>query len=143
MTECRFYDFFLLVSQVLHTYGRGSAYVELDDWSGVPCDDCGDSVDEDDRYYCHRCDATLCGSCSASCQGCGDSYCSGCLSRVPPAATIIAPPAWRRARCAASDSARTAARTGLCRSCHEKQRNEEHEDDPSENLANEPVAAGA
>ena len=71
LAEGRLYDFFLLVSQLLHTYGRGSAYVELDDWDGVPCDDCGGSVDEDDRYYCQRCGATLCGSCSVTCQGCG------------------------------------------------------------------------
>ena len=32
LAESRFYDFFLLVNQVLHTYGQGSAYVELDDW---------------------------------------------------------------------------------------------------------------
>jgi len=31
LAECRLYDFYLLVSQLLHTYGRGSAYVELDD----------------------------------------------------------------------------------------------------------------
>ena len=35
LAECRLHDFFLLVSQLLHTYGRGSAYVELDNWDGV------------------------------------------------------------------------------------------------------------
>jgi hypothetical protein len=41
LAESRFYDFFLLVDQLLHNYGRGSAYVELDQWNGVPCSDCG------------------------------------------------------------------------------------------------------
>jgi len=34
LAESRFHDFFLLVNQVLHTYGRGSAYVELDNLCG-------------------------------------------------------------------------------------------------------------
>ena len=44
LAEGRLYDFFLLVSQLLHTYGRGSAYVELDNWDGIPCDDCNAPV---------------------------------------------------------------------------------------------------
>ena len=36
IAEGRLYDFFLLVSQVLHTYGRGSAYVALDRWHERP-----------------------------------------------------------------------------------------------------------
>jgi hypothetical protein len=40
LTEGRLHDFFLLVSQTLHTYGEGSAYVELEHWDGIPCDDC-------------------------------------------------------------------------------------------------------
>ena len=58
--KCRLYDFFLLVSQLLHTYGRGSAYVELDDWDGDRlATSAATSVDEDDRYYCQslRCHA--------------------------------------------------------------------------------------
>ena len=98
LAECRLYDFFLLVSQLLHTYGRGSAYVELGDWDGVPCEDCGDSVDEDDRYYCDRCDATLCGECSVSCHGCGDAFCSGCLGPCAACGCEYCSSAWRRAR---------------------------------------------
>ena len=53
-------DFFLLVSQVLHTYGQGSAYVELDELDRrSPCNDCGATTHEDDRYCCHRCDETF------------------------------------------------------------------------------------
>ena len=37
LAEGRLLDFFQLVSQILHNYGRGSAYVELDDWDGESC----------------------------------------------------------------------------------------------------------
>ena len=37
----RLCDFFLIVSRLLGTYARGSAFVELDDWEGIRCQDCG------------------------------------------------------------------------------------------------------
>ncbi len=73
-------DFFLLVSQILRTYAAGSAYVELSDWHGNPCSQCGAGVDDDDRYYCQRCDDMLCGDCSCCCAGCDESSCNECLT---------------------------------------------------------------
>ena len=73
-------DFFLLVSQVLRTYAPGCAYVELSDWHGSPCSQCGAGVDDDDRSYCQRCDEMLCADCSCCCAGCDQSYCSECLT---------------------------------------------------------------
>ncbi len=142
LAEGRVYDFFILVSQVLHTYGRGSAYVELDNWNGIPCDDCGDSVDEDDRYYCQRCDATLCSSCSVSCQACGDSYCSGCLTKCDAcgwehcSACLATCPVCHERFC------EDCRQDGLCKSCHKKKQ-EDQDDDPSENARSEPVAVPA
>ena len=79
LQQGRLADFFLIVAQLLHTYAKGSAFVELDDWEGVFCDDCGGSACEFDRYYCNHCDATLCSSCSRTCPGCESSFCSYCL----------------------------------------------------------------
>jgi hypothetical protein len=79
LAEGRVLDFFLLVSQILHNYGRGSAYVELDDWEGVSCEDCGRMVRPDERYCCSRCGVTLCGSCDIYCEHCHESYCGGCM----------------------------------------------------------------
>ena len=141
LAECRLYDFFLLVSQLLHTYGQGSAYVELDNWDGIPCEDCGDSVDEDDRYYCrplrqHALQQlfnhlpglrrAFCSDCISLCCRCGQDYCSSCLETCS---------ACHKRFC------EDCLEAGLCRSCHEKQRNEEKEDDSPENDAIQQPAA--
>ncbi len=83
LAQCRLYDFMLLVSQVLHTYARGSAYVEMDNWSGVTCDDCGTVISPDDSYCCQRCGSELCDDCRQLCAACEESHCSGCLSSCP------------------------------------------------------------
>ena len=129
--ECRLFDFFVLISQVLHTYGRGSAYVELDNWFGRPCEGCGASVEDDDRYYCHRCEATLCSSCSWTCQDCGESCCSECIGTCAACSTeycsscLETCPKCHKPFC---DDCREEG--GLCKSCHDKQRQEEKKDDP-------------
>ena len=143
LAESRLYDFFLLISQLLHTYGRGSAYVELDNWDGVPCDDCGESVDEDERHYCQRCESTLCGSCSVSCRGCGESYCSNCLSKCAACGCEHCSSCLTTCRVCRKQFCEDCCEAGLCQRCHDKQLNEEHEHDPSENARNEPVAVPA
>jgi len=143
LAECRLYDFFLLVFQLLHTYGRGSAYVELDDWNGIPCDDCGDSVDEDDRCYCQRCDAVLCSSCSATCHGCQESFCSGCLSKCAGCGREYCSSCLETCRACRKLVCEDCSEAGLCQRCHEKQCNEEHEHDPSENAPNEAAVVSA
>jgi hypothetical protein len=142
LTECRLYDFFMLVSQVLHTYGRGSAYVELDKWNGICCDDCGNSIHEDDRYYCSRCDATLCSGCSCSCEDCGESYCSGCLGTCAAcgcdycSSCLAMCPVCKKRFC------EDCRQGGLCKSCHQKQQ-EDQDDDPSEDTRSEAVTVPA
>ena len=137
LAECRLHDFFLLISQLLHTYGRGSGYAELDNWDGIPCEACGDSVNEDDRYYCQHCETTLCGGCAIPCQECGEHYCSGCI------ATCAACGYEHCSSCLAACSGchkrfcDECLEAGLCRSCHEKQRNEETQDGPSQNDASQ------
>ena len=127
LAEGRLYDFFLLVSQVLDTYGQGSAYVELANWTGSPCEDCGSSVGEDDSYYCRHCDRTLCSDCSVSCQGCNESCCSGCLQQCAGcgleycSSCLATCPVCRKRFC---EDCREA---GLCQSCHKKKQEEDHD----------------
>jgi hypothetical protein len=80
LAQVRLLDFFLLVSQTLHSYGRGSGYVELGNWHGPPCTSCGAGTTEDDRCYCRACDDVLCESCASSCASCGETFCTGCLA---------------------------------------------------------------
>ena len=115
LAECRLHDFFMLVSQLLHTYGRGSAYVELDNWDGVPCDEL--------RRFPGRGRPLLLpslrGHALRQLLGILRGLWRFVLLRVasagaPPAATSIAPPAWQPARCAASGSATTAWKRAAC-----------------------------
>jgi hypothetical protein len=103
LRDGRLYDYFTLVSQVLRTYGRGNAYVELDQWFGAVCEECGDTTDEDDSCCCQQCDSRLCSSCAVSCQGCQDSYCSEC-----------------RRSCVACDGDYCSSCLTLCRVCRKR-----------------------
>jgi hypothetical protein len=79
----RLSDFFLIVAQTLRTYNAGSAFVALDDWEGVRCTDCDDSVHSDEINSCERCSTSCCGDCVRYCEECDRSYCSECIDRCP------------------------------------------------------------
>ena len=97
LTEGRLADLFMVMNRVLHTYGAGSAYVEVDRWYGIPCRECDTSVDDDDVYICRSCDSALCGECvrlcncgaaachdcATCCYSCEETVCSRCLSTCP------------------------------------------------------------
>jgi hypothetical protein len=129
LAQGRLLDFFTIVSQTLSTYARGSAHVELDSWFGESCMDCRSTVYEEERYYCHRCDAVLCGSCDITCQGCSNGFCSECISTCHEchadycSSCLDSCPACRRATCV------DCLHNGICRSCHDKQGHERNEED--------------
>lgn len=75
-------DVFELVHSVLSHYNLSSPYVPLSDWDGVPCTDCGRSVDGEDHCSCSQCDEALCGRCVSSCDGCDETCCANCLMSV-------------------------------------------------------------
>ncbi|MCD0462497.1 hypothetical protein [Roseiconus lacunae] len=78
LREGRLFDFFTVVDRILKTYNAQSAYVSLDDWDGVNCRACGDTVDSDDLNRCAKCETELCCDCSTRCESCSDRYCSDC-----------------------------------------------------------------
>lgn len=78
LAEGRLYDFFLMVDLLLHTYAPGRAYVELENWHGAPCHDCGSVIDEENCCSCCRCEETVCCDCGVCCSICDQSYCCGC-----------------------------------------------------------------
>jgi hypothetical protein len=120
LEEGRLGDFFLLVAQILRTYGKGSAYVELDNWDGVYCADCGGSTAEYEQYYCNRCDATLCGSCSCTCSGCDSTFCSGCLQQCPVCAESFCSSCLKTCKTCRRYVCNNCLTNRLCEKCHEK-----------------------
>ena len=76
----RVLDFFLLVANLLRTYGSNSPYVSLSSWHGTPCGDCGASVSVDERENCDSCEIHLCDQCFVGCTRCGRTFCSECIA---------------------------------------------------------------
>lgn len=79
LAQGRITDAFSLVNAVLQTYNPASPYVDLQDWEGIACPDCGRSVRSDDRSYCEQCGSDYCASCISVCQACETSVCFACL----------------------------------------------------------------
>jgi hypothetical protein len=128
IAQGRLLDFFTLVANGLRTYNPESPFVELALWHGGNCSDCGAYVDDDDRFVCQKCDATICGGCECSCSGCDDScctqcitgcevcddnYCRSCLQRCPGCRRSIC------SNCLEEDE--------RCSTCHEKDRQKQNE----------------
>ena len=146
LAQSRLYDFFMLVSQILHTYGQGSAYVELRDWTGIRCDDCGTTVSQDDSYCCQRCGNELCDDCRQSCAACDESHCTGCLTTCPECemefcrGCLEVCPGCRRHICGGC------VENGLCPTCqaeHSQDEKEENDDEESsDQTAERPTETG-
>jgi hypothetical protein len=117
---------------VLTTYNPGSPYVSLDNWQGHPCFECGDTVDEDERYWCSGCDHDLCESCISSCHGCDDSRCRNCLSDCPECEEPTCRECLKHCQTCGASCCRSCLEDGLCPSCQQSQEGEpEHEPDTS------------
>ncbi|MEO8493894.1 MAG: hypothetical protein ABI614_02410 [Planctomycetota bacterium] len=78
LRQGRLFDFFLIVRQILENYNPDSAYVRIADWHGLTCQDCGSSMDEEERDTCFGCETDLCNDCSNGCQRCSERFCNGC-----------------------------------------------------------------
>ena len=137
LAEGRFYEFFLLVDQLLHNYGRGSAFVELEDWEGVPCSDCGTSLSDDERYYCHGCDSTLCESCSPSCQGCENTFCCGCLRECAACGYDFCSNCLESCTVCRKRVCESCREGRMCKSCYQELYPEESQDDLSDDFPGE------
>lgn len=81
LRQGRFYDLFVLINQILHTYNKDSAYVPLCRWDGTTCPTCGSTISDDDTVSCEECHADACVECSSSCSKCCSCLCAGCQDR--------------------------------------------------------------
>ena len=80
LNDGRIGDAFLMIRSVLTTYNARSAYVQLAEWDGLTCGDCGRRVDREESSFCPGCDNDLCENCSSSCRSCEETRCGGCLT---------------------------------------------------------------
>ena len=83
LEQGRLLDFFTIVDNLLKTYNSASPYVAIEDWDGVDCADCGETVSGDDRWICEKCDASICDGCYVSCHHCRGIFCSECVTSCP------------------------------------------------------------
>jgi hypothetical protein len=80
LADGRLADAFVLVRSVLTAYNPRSAYVRLEVWDGLTCDDCGDRADRDESSSCPACGNDLCDRCTSACRVCEETSCNGCLT---------------------------------------------------------------
>jgi hypothetical protein len=132
LDDGRLGDFFLLVWRLLDTYAPGQAYVELGNWQGSPCHECGANTDEDDRCFCSGCDEVYCPGCMCSCPDCDRDFCVGCISTCAICDSHVCDGC--RDDCAACREivCPSCLTDGICTNCREKQESQEQGHDESE-----------
>jgi hypothetical protein len=135
LTQGRLYDFFVLVSQILHTYGSSSPYVRLEEWTGKPCSGCGSSTSEKDRYFCRQCDDVLCNRCIACCPGCEEIFCYGCVLTCSGCGRELCRTCLRTCARCGSRVCGKCLQDGLCGTCHEHQQSRNDDDETSRDLS--------
>jgi len=75
----RLLDFFTLVNCVLRNYNSASAYIELEDWEGSTCSECGVLMNSDEYFICAGCSTHFCEDCRSLCLDCEESFCLSCM----------------------------------------------------------------
>ena len=141
LRDGRLGDFFMLIRSVLNTYNSHSPYVRLDEWEGIPCHECGYTINaenitscpscendfcNDCLSYCRSCDENSCCGCLNACTACGDSICSNCMGECSECGDAVCD------RC---------LREGLCPSCRSAQKTEEEENNGDQSGGSDNSAA--
>ena len=89
LQQGRLFDFFQIVQQVLGTYNPSSAYVQLSDWTGVQCRDCGFASSLDDSRDCSDCGSGICCECVRECDTCSNQLCGDCHDTCDDCCEVI------------------------------------------------------
>jgi hypothetical protein len=147
LEQGRLLDFFMLVRQVLETYNAASAYVQLVDWSGAECSDCGACSTSEDASCCNRCGSDLCSDCSRSCGRCSQTNCSACSSCCPGCDTDYCSACLATCGDCQESFCSECLTDGRCSNCHDQLEHEneeqvlEDESDQDEKAEAEPAGA--
>jgi hypothetical protein len=132
LRQGRFYDFFVLINQVLHTYNGDSAYVPLSRWEGQSCSDCGTVVSDDDTVSCEQCHSECCCECSSSCSKCYRSLCAGCQDRCGTCSDTFCRDCLSSCPGCSDDYCASCLESGRCEDCQEVDADEEQETEDDE-----------
>jgi len=89
LSQGRLADFFTIIQSILKTYNPDSPYVDLDEWDGVACYDCGYTTNRDNIFYCELCSNDYCQECSSYCRICDETTCLGCGGECPSCGEFI------------------------------------------------------
>ena len=129
LNEGRLFDFFCIVDRILKTYNAGNAYVELSDWRGVECSDCGQTADAHDVGSCEKCDCNLCDCCARCCNGCGETRCSNCIWTCGDCAEDYCGSCFQSCTNCCSDFCSNCLTEGKCNDCLEQEKTSESDED--------------
>jgi hypothetical protein len=139
----RLADFFQIVTRILNTYNSGSAYVQLEDWSGCHCPDCGHTVSEDDFGSCRRCDSSVCYDCMSCCPGCENGTCDSCTDECAQCARQFCNRCLTECENCDDLFCESCLSDGKCQTCHDRNQSEtESGTDGNTAVAADPTAAG-
>ena len=128
LAECRLFDFFTIVVNLLHTYGASSPYVPLSKWHGFSCTDCAAIVSDDDRWACTRCESVVCDQCGLCCSDCGDSFCNSCITECSGCREVSCHACLTHCECCCDHFCASCLESEeRCLDCYENQKEEERE----------------
>ena len=117
----RMLDFFVLVLQVLRNYGVGQAYVEIDDWDGVRCPDCGALTNDDTHVACYSCDHYSCNECMSFCDSCDCPFCTEHIGSCDQCDDNVCRDCLKRCKKCEANLCASCFTDPLCEKCYEKQ----------------------
>jgi hypothetical protein len=135
LRERRLFDFFTIVAQTLGTYNASSAFVRLDEWSGITCRGCGDHCDPEDSSSCQRCSCDLCDDCGSCCDACEHLCCHDCAGPCHECECNVCGACQRRCSTCRKHFCQECIHDGLCSDCGEPAQDAPADDAPTEDTA--------
>ena len=132
LQQARLFDFFQIVQQVLSTYNPSSAYVQLSEWEGVNCRQCGYTSSSDDSRDCSNCVSTICDECIGECDTCNEFFCSDCYTTCDDCCEVTCNTCLEACKdCDQRFCNECITENERCKSCEKKSKEEEKDEDSS------------
>lgn len=113
----RIADLFHLIVAALETYDPTTAYVKIDDWHKVFCNQCHQELPEGLRMFCEGCDEWCCQRCRLECPDCGKHVCQDCQSICPLCGKILCHTCITTCATCGASACQSCLQGGLCPGC--------------------------